>query len=109
MLFYFSLPLLFVKFWFFDMPVGMVEFFFSLNSAFLRLFSLSLFVKTFFKPLKNEYRKGLVGFSICMGMFLKTILIVVDLILLFILSICELAIVLAFVLWPVAMVYLLFK
>lgn len=37
-------------------------------------------LKTFFKPLKNEYRKGLVGFSIVMGIFVKTILIAIDLI-----------------------------
>lgn len=28
-------------------------------------------IKTFFKPYKNEYRKGLVGFQRGMGMFIK--------------------------------------
>jgi len=35
--------------------------------------------KTFFKPWKNEYREGLVGFSIVMGMIIKSLFIFADL------------------------------
>ncbi|MDP1690316.1 MAG: hypothetical protein Q8L52_03935, partial [bacterium] len=55
----------------------------SVNHAVLQILSLPLMIRTFFKPLKNEYRKGLVAFSIGMGIFIKTILIAVDLIIFF--------------------------
>jgi len=76
---YFLLPLLIIKFWYVDSVVSLFGFFVSLNRTFLQLFSLPLFVKTFFKPLKNEYRQGLVGFSRAMGIVIKTIFILVDL------------------------------
>jgi hypothetical protein len=43
------------------------------------LLSLPLLVRTFFKPLKNEYRDGLVLFSVIFGMVIKSILISVSL------------------------------
>ena len=42
------------------------------------LLSVGLLFKTFFKPLKNEYREGLVVFSVVMGLVVKTILILVS-------------------------------
>lgn len=77
--FYLSLPLIFVKFWYIESPVLLITFFTLLNQALLKLFSLPLLVRTYFKPWKNEYREGLVGFSIGMGMFIKTFAIVADL------------------------------
>src|SRR3989344_4849126 len=68
-MFYLSLPLIFLKFWFFEAPRIILIFFASLNNSFLKLISLPILVKTYFKPWKNEYRKGLVGFSIALGMF----------------------------------------
>lgn len=106
--FYLSLPLLFLRFWFLEAPIGLLSFFGSLNHAFLQLFSLPLLVKTFFKPWKNEYRKGLVGFSIGMGMFIKTFFILADLILLFVLLAIELVVVVIFLTWPIATALLLF-
>lgn len=106
--FYISLPLLIVKFWFWEAPKGLLAFFASLNHAFLELFSLPLLVKTYFKPWKNEYREGLVGFSIGMGMFIKTIVIIVDVVLLLSILLIELGVLLGFVLWPVGTVALLF-
>lgn len=41
----------------------------------MRLFSVGLLLKTFFKPIKNEYRKGLIAFSIGMGVVIKTVII----------------------------------
>lgn len=108
MSFYLGLPLLFVKFWFYEATAEILGFFGSLNHAFLQLFSLPLLVKTFFKPIKNEYREGLIWFSIGMGMFIKTFVIAVDIVLLLILLAVELAFILLFMLWPIATVLLLF-
>ncbi|MCL5434992.1 MAG: hypothetical protein M1405_01245 [Patescibacteria group bacterium] len=101
------LPISFLKFWFFEAPVSMLSFFVSLNKAFLQLFSLPLLVKTYFKPWKNEYRQGLVGFSIAMGVFIKTFVILADLLLFFLLLVIEIFLFIAFISWPFATVYLL--
>lgn len=101
------LPLSIIKFWFFEAPISLVSFFVSLNRAFLQLFSLPLLVKTYFRPWKNEYRQGLVGFSIAMGMFIKTFVILADLLLFFLLLIIELIFLLMFIVWPFVIVYLL--
>ncbi len=102
------MPLSFLKFWFIEAPGMMFHFFLSLNKAFLQLFSLPLLLKTYFKPWKNEYRQGLVGFSIAMGMFIKTFVILADLFLLLLLLTIELFVVLAFIIWPFLTVYILF-
>jgi ATP-dependent Clp protease ATP-binding subunit ClpC len=103
------LPLEFLKFWFETAPVELVGFFGSLNKAFLQLSSLPLLVKTFFKPWKNEYREGLVGFSIGMGIFIKTFVIITDVILLIALILFEACFVLGFLAWPIATFFLLNK
>lgn len=69
------LPVIMAKFWFIDAPLGLLSYFSSLNSSFLRLFSVTILLKTFFQPIKNEYREGLVSFSVGMGMVVKTILL----------------------------------
>lgn len=102
------LPISFLKFWFFEAPRAILHFSVSLDKAFLQLFSLPLLIKTYFKPWKNEYRKGLVGFSIAMGMFIKTFVILADLLLFFFLLIIELTFFLMFIFWPFATVYLQF-
>lgn len=103
----FLLPLIFLKFWFIEAPVILVTFFSSLNKAFLELFSLPLLLRTYFKPWKNEYRQGLVGFSIAMGMFIKTFAIIADLVLLIFLLGIELVLFVGFIIWPFITVYLL--
>jgi hypothetical protein len=105
---YLLFPVDFLKFWFLTAPKEIILFSLSLNSAFLQMFSLPLMLRTFFKPIKNEYRKGLVAFSIGMGMVVKSWIILVDLIfLLFLLSV-ELLILSIFLVWPFATVWLLF-
>lgn len=106
-MFYLMLPLTFLKFWYLDAPIGILGFFSSLNKAFIQLFSLPLLVKTYFKPWKNEYREGLVGFSIGMAMFIKTFVILTDIILLFLLLLLELIIILGFIFWPIGIFFLL--
>lgn len=105
---YLFLPIAFVKFWFIEAPLSLIHYFGSLNKAFLQFFSLPLFIKTFFKPLKNEYRKGLVGFSIAMGVFVKSVLILIDLVLFALLLVCEAAFLLYFLALPFMSFYILF-
>lgn len=104
---YLLFPFDFLRFWYITLPKELILFFFSFNNAFLQLFSLSLLLRTFFKPVKNEYRKGLVAFSIGMGMFLKTWIILVDLLLLSIIVLVEFLILAAFLLWPIGTFWLL--
>ena len=108
-MFYLSLPIIFLKFWYFEAPVGLFSFFVSLNNAALQLLSLPLLVRTYFKPWKNEYRKGLVAFSIAMGIFIKTFVIMAELMLFFLLIFVELAFFISFLLWPVGTIFLFFS
>ena len=102
------LPLDFLKFWFLEAPLSMLSFFASLDKAFFELFSLPLLIKTYFKPWKNEYRKGLVGFSRAMGMFIKSFVIIADLILFTLLLIVEVFAFAVFIVWPFVTIYILF-
>lgn len=107
-MFYFNLPLIFLKFWFVESPKSLLSFFASLNSAFMQLFSLPLLIRTYFKPWKNEYRKGLVVFSIAMGMSIKTFVIIADLLLFAALLIFEAIFTVSFITWPIIITVLLF-
>src|SRR6266480_5761475 len=99
---YLFLPTLLLKFWFIESPVALFKFFVSLNSAFFQLFSLPLLLRTYFQPLKNEYRQGLVGFSRAMGIFIKTFLIVADLLMFFLLITLEVVVFIGFLAIPIA-------
>ncbi|MEX0616866.1 MAG: hypothetical protein WD231_03600 [Candidatus Woykebacteria bacterium] len=95
-----SLPVYVISWWFLESPkliLKILTFFFSLVSH--QLGYRSLF-KTFFKPWKNEYREGLVGFSIYMGMFMKSLIIFVGSLILFTLLVAEVFIFLAWVFLP---------
>jgi hypothetical protein len=105
---YLFLPFDFLKFWFFDAPREIIAFFASLNQSFFQLFALPLFLRTFFKPLKNEYRPGLVGFSRGMGMFVKTFFIIADLIILIPLLALEVLTLVLFITFPILTVWILF-
>lgn len=105
---YLQLPIDFLRFWYKDGPWELLHFFVALNRAFFQLFSLPLFIKTFFKPIKNEYRQGLVGFSIGMGIVIKSVFILVDLILFSVLIALEIAIFAFFVLLPLLPLLILF-
>ncbi|SRR6266851_2838283 len=105
---YLTLPVMLLKFWFIESPVALFKFFASLNGAFFQLFSLPLLLKTYFKPLKNEYRQGLVGFSIAMGIVVKTVFIIADLAILIVLLSLEISIFISFVFFPIATLALLF-
>lgn len=99
----------FFFFWFVKAPRAMIDYFFSLNSAILKFLSLQLLVSTFFKPWKNEYRQGLVGFSIGMGMFIKTFVILFDIAVLFVIILAELMLLAGFLAWPFLVLVLFIK
>ncbi len=103
-----KLPVQILKFWYLEAPLNILRFFVSLNKAFFGVFSLPLMVKTFFKPWKNEYREGLVGFSIVMGMAMKSLFIFADLFLFAGLILLEVIIFLVFLLLPVSVFVLPF-
>lgn len=103
-----SLPLEFLRFWFVDSPKNLISFFISLNNALLQLCSLPLLTRTYFKPWKNEYREGLVGFSIVMGISIKTFAIAADIVLLLIILIVEFFIFVGFIFLPVLLIFSVF-
>ena len=105
---YLLFPLRFLMFWFYEAPKEIIFYFLSLNAAFFQFFSLPLLLRTFFQPIKNEYRKGLIGFSIGMGMFVKSWIILFDLALLILLLAFEIVFILSFILLPFLTVALLF-
>jgi len=102
------LPFELVKFWYVDAPLEMAGFFVSFNNYFNQLFALSLSIKTFASPLKNEYREGLIGFSRLMGVLVKSAIILTDLLLLIFILLLEIAVIVSFLAFPVITVYLLF-
>ena len=73
------------------------------------MLSIPLFFRTFFKPLKNEYRGDLVGFSIVMGMVIKTILILAGLFLFTMMGLFEIACYLFFLTLPILTVLVFFS
>lgn len=94
-------PFIFLKFWYLEAPLNILRFFASLDKAFLGVFSLPLMLKTFFRPWKNEYRQGLVRFSIFMGMVIKSLFITSDLILFIGLILAEILFFVGFLALPV--------
>jgi hypothetical protein len=103
-----SFPFIFLKLWYLEAPVNILKFFASLNRAFFGVFSLPLMLKTFFRPWKNEYREGLVGFSIIMGMIIKSLFIFADLLLFIGLLLVEIGMFLIFLTLPIAVFVLPF-
>jgi hypothetical protein len=103
-----SIPLQILNFWYLEAPKNIFRFFLSLNKIFLGVFSLSLMLKTFFRPWKNEYREGLIGFSIFMGIAIKSMFILADLIILSGLILFEIFFLVIFLAWPILMFILPF-
>jgi hypothetical protein len=103
---YFFLPFYFLAFWFGEAPLRFIHYFIKVNKAFFQFFSVPLLLRTFFQPIKNEYRRGLVGFSIGMGIVLKTMIIVAALVLFVPVVILELLLLGGFLIFPLATVAL---
>ncbi len=105
---YLFLPRDFLKFWYIEAPRDIMLYFFSFNKAFLQLFSLPLLVRTFFQPLKNEYRQGLIWFSIGMGIAIKSFLILISFCLLLLILAVQLTLIFLFLTWPIVTIVQLF-
>lgn len=101
-------PIFLVIFWYKNVVAQTFEFLFSFLVYILNLLSVPILLKTFFKPLKNEYRQGLVGFSIIIGIFVKSILIVINFSLFIIFLFISLIIFFAVLLMPLLAAYILF-
>lgn len=76
-------PYFLVVFWYRHFFLGVVKKSFEVFSYAVNLLSVPLLIKMFFKPLKNEYREGLVLFSILMGIVVKTLILAVSIVVLF--------------------------
>lgn len=102
--FYTALPIFLISFWFLELPRLLFLFFQSFNRSMMHLLSLSLFLRTFFQPLKNEYRPGLVLFSIVFGIAIKTGFIIFDLLLLTTLIVLEAILGISLILLPLLII-----
>jgi hypothetical protein len=105
---YLRLPGMFFHFWYVEAPRELFSYLLSLNNAVAHMLSIPLFLRTFFKPLKNEYRGDLVGFSIGMGMAVKSVLLVAGLFLFTVFLLFEVAFYLFFLALPLLTVLALF-
>ncbi len=99
-------PLYLCIFWYKDVVGGVINFFVGFNRYTASLLSLKLLIKTFFKPLKNEYRQGLVFFSIIFGMGIKSILVAINLCIVLLILLIEVFIIIFLVMVPLLLVYL---
>ncbi len=104
----FLYPLFVLRFWYLEAPAGILRFYRYLNLYVASALSIRLLLKTFFRPLKNEYRMGLVWFSVMMGVGFKSVLIVTSVIMLIIILAFEIIFLFAFLLFPFIPFYLLF-
>lgn len=96
-------PIFLVVFWYRDVVGGLIDFFVAFNKYISSLFSIQLLAKTFFKPLKNEYREGLVLFSIVAGMIVKSVLLIVTVSIVLIVLAIEFFVCLAMILIPIVL------
>lgn len=97
-------PFYLVSFWYKDVCLSLINFFTLLNRYTVSLLSLALLIKTFFKPLKNEYRDGLVVFSIIFGIFIKTFLLAISFFIVTIMLFIEVMIVFFVIILPIVLI-----
>lgn len=102
-------PFLVVLFWYKDGLFSLLSYFRSLDDYLIRLFSLPGMFATYFKPLKNEYRKNLILFSILFGMVIKFLFIIAALIILSLVLIFEGIIFVVYLTFPILPFILFFK
>jgi len=97
-------PILLIVFWYRDFSLGAFKKTFEIIAYATKLLSLGILLRTFFKPIKNEYRAGLVWFSIGMGIVIKAVLIPIILAILLALTVVLLAIDLLILALPILLV-----
>ena len=102
-------PFFLLAFWYKDVTGGVINFFAGFNRYVASLLSVPLLFKTFFKPLKNEYRDGLVLFSILAGILIKSVLLFVSVTIIFLILCTELLLVAALLLAPIGLPILIVR
>lgn len=102
-------PFLLLLFWYVELPLKLLLLFGNLNGYVLNELSIPLFLKTFFKPAKFEYREGLILFSIVLGIAFKSVLIVAGLFLFAIVLVVEVIFFFFVLLYPLIPFYLLLR
>lgn len=102
-------PYLLLVFWYVEAPLKLLRFFVYFNTYIFHLLSIPLFFHTFFKPAKLEYRKGMVGISILLGIMAKSVLLFVDVFIFIPILIFEIAFFIAFLAYPVLPIYVLIR
>lgn len=103
----FHYPLYLITFWYIDVLGGMLKVFAEFNRYTASLLSIPLMFKTIFKPLKNEYREGLVLFSILAGFVIKSFLLLISASIICVLLFIELVVLFLLFLLPFAFLLLL--
>lgn len=104
-----SYPFLVVLLWYKDGLFTSLSYIQAFNSYCLKLFSVRDLLFTFFRPLKNEYRKNLVVFSILFGMCVKTFLLVCSIGLLLCFFVIEIMLIAVYIAFPFLPVILFLK
>lgn len=97
----------FITFWCKDVPVTLLKNSRQVNGYLLNLFSIPLLLKTFFHPLKNEYREGLVLFSRVAGIVVKSVLLAITGAIMIVVLILEAAITITVTVLPLILFYIL--
>lgn len=100
-------PIFVILFWYVDIPLKALRFMHSLNLYILHLLSVPILVRTFFKPIKNEYHKGLILFSVFFGISVKSILIIVSLAVVLFMAVIECVLLAFYLVLPPFLFYIL--
>lgn len=100
-------PIYLVLFWYKDILGSVFIFFIQINRYAASILSVPQFLKTYFKPVKNEYRDGLILFSIILGIVIKSFLLVISILILLVMLLLEVMVLSLFILMPIIMIYVL--
>ena len=71
-------PYFLIVFWYREFLPSAVSRSFQILVYTFDMLSVGLLLSTFFRPLKDEYREGLVLFSVIAGIFVKSIILAAD-------------------------------
>ena len=100
-------PFYLIAFWYRDVFGGLINFFILFNRYTVSLLSIPLLLRTFFKPLKNEYRDGLVVFSTVFGIFIKAFLVLITTSIVFVILLIEFLIALLIAFIPIVLILMI--
>lgn len=100
-------PYFLVRFWYRDFLLSETKTSYYILIYIANLLSVPLLLRTFFKPLKSEYREGLVLFSVLMGVIVKSAILFVAAILLLMSFIILAGVNIGIILLPAFLIWLL--